>query len=346
MGRPRTCACWCKAPPPPNCFGCVDPSAWFPSVWQLDMPSAITTIASRKVAPVATNVPFPWQQGSASGSVDYPTIPTSSLLIVDDRPITEYSFDYVTCIWLSNDAWVYEKVRGAVVPVAVGCTHNGHYPTLRWSPNYKPPTPWHWYESPLVTVSPNRIRTHIFSDHPRNALCGTSLCSAIPGTSHECFYQPYGSQWLLQIENTAAGKKLVATLQYYLRLNVRYILETALGGSGWTPDFTSYHDAYPNVSGISYGVGWPQAAGTLQRALCAALFPAYTGTSDNINIDYGSPAIVRYEKLIDCDTDFTGTPVTLTKAFEFKASAISTKTIREMLSMGATPSYITLTPIT
>ena len=205
MGRPRLCNPCCTEPPPPDCFGCTDTGLWFPSVWQLDMPSAITTIISRGCGPTTASTGLTTRR-TIEGYVEYPEIPTTSLLIVDDRPINSYSFDWVTCIWMSNDFKMYEKVTAQSLSIAtVGCTHGGHAPWLSRSADWLGPTPWYYYENPAVSLSPNRTRVHLSTDHTPDALCGTEVDPAIPSLSpnYSCNYAPFGCQWVLSIETVS-----------------------------------------------------------------------------------------------------------------------------------------------
>jgi hypothetical protein len=59
----------------------------------------------------------------------------------------------------------------------------------------------------------------------------------------------------------------------------------------------------------------------------------------------GSGLMLRYEKMINCSTDFDGTPVTLTLAENYKQTASATQTKCEAVGITSVPSTIEITPI-
>lgn len=360
MGRPRMCNCSCSEPPPPDCFGCTDPDTWFPSVWALDMPSVMTVPSNASCGPISATIPAatfgnPLDiRHTLTTEVEFPRIPPHSLLLVDDRPILDYAWSWVTCVWLSNDFRMYEKIyNNGISWNVVACTHAGHYPGTTRGPNWFAPTPWYYYELPSVGVSPNRSRVHAATDHPPDSSCGTEVDPALPDVSsprYTCSFQPWGTQWLLQIERTGSVYKLVATLRYWLRLSMTYLIEEyLLGGifyptTGWRPasGLTGFANQFWSPGQVVAGYGyWPQVPPTTGADCKSTLFPNY-GADVNLHT---APDLIRYEKVIDCETDFDGTPVVLNKAYDVKASPSSTKTIIEAMGISASPSFVTLTPV-
>ncbi len=360
MGRPRMCSCNCDEPPPPDCFGCTDPETWFPSVWQLDMPSVMTVPSNASCGPLTATIPGGGFAGlldirhTLSSEVEFPRIPQTSLLLVDDRPILDYAWSWVTCVWLSNDYRMANFLYWNGIPWnRAECIHAGHYPGAVKSPDWFAPTPWYYYELPTVGISPNRSRAYAVSDHPNDPSCGTEVDPALPDLSsprYSCRLAPYGTQWQLSIERTGSTYKLVATLRYWLRLAISYFVEEyLLGGifypaTGWRPasgqtGFVNFFNA-PGQVVASYGY-WPKVPPLTGDDCKSTLFPNY-GTDVNL---HNAPNLVRYEKVINCATDFDGTPVVLSKAYDYKAVSGSTKTIIEAMGISASPSFITLTPV-
>lgn len=358
MGRPGLCNCLCEVPGPPDCFGCTDPGNMFPSVWQVDLPSSMSVPSLVTCGPITQTVSgIPGtldRRYTLECEVEWPSIQSTSLLIVDDRPIDNYSFSWVTCVWLSNDYQMYDRMYWNGIPWSNAfCSHAGHYPGVRKYPDWTAPTPWYYYELPTVTVSPNRSRVNAATDHPHAGSCSTEVDPALPDPSsprYTCDFIPYGAQWYLSVETVGATKKLVAILKYWMRFGMTYLIEDyLLGGpfypaTGWrpaspSPGFASYFTAPAQVlSIVGTFAAWPTVSGNDCKS---TLFPSY---GSNVNLHTG-PNLVRYEKVIDCATDFDGTPVVLTKAEDYKANTTSTKTIIDAMGIGSSPSYITLTPV-
>lgn len=360
MGRPRLCNCKCESPPPPDCFGCTG-DIWFPSVWAVDMPSTMTVPSTVTCGPTGSTVAGGGYSGldirdTFSASAEWPKIPPYSFLIVDDRPIANYAFSWLTCVWLSNDYRMANRRTWGTIPWNnASCSHGGHYPGAVKEADWFAPNPWYYYELPTVSISPNRSRVNAATDHPHDVICGTEVDPALPDASsprYVCgFNWPFGSQWYLLIEHTGSTFKFVATLRYWMRLSMSYFVEENLPGgpfypaTGWRPAVggpPSFVDFMYAPGQVNYFHGfWPSGFGFGSGYCKSTLFPSY-GSDINFHI---SPDIVRYEKVINCATDFDGTPVVLTKAYDIKAHPTSTKTIIEAMGISASPSYITLTPV-
>jgi hypothetical protein len=321
----------------------------------VDMPTTMTVPSNVCCGPTGATTTGGGYSGldlkeTFSAQVEFPRIPPHSLILVDDRPILDYAFSWLTCVWLSRDYRManYRRWNGISWNNAF-CSHAGHYPGAVKSTDWFAPTPWYYYELPTVSVSPNRSRVNAATDHPHDASCGTEVDPALPDPSsprYVCdFNWPFGTQWYLRIERTGSVYKLVATLRYYLRLSISYFREEYLPGGIFYPT-TGWR---PAVSGLPGWVDFMYAPGQVTgfhgfwpgNYCKSTLFPNY-GADVNL---HNAPDLMRYEKVIDCATDFDGTPVVLTKAYDYKASPSSTKTIIEAMGISASPSYITLTPV-
>lgn len=336
MGRPGLCNCLCESLGPPDCFGCTDPGNMFPSVWQLDMPSSMSVPGFATCT--KSNTYGGIYRDTLQVDIERPSIPVTSLLVVDDRPIADYAFNYITCIWASNDFWFYESVSWQERNYASVLCSGGNYGGVRRYGDWTSANAWTYYESLPSASSPGRTRTHISTDHSPSALCGDRLCAGDPSVVYQCRYSTYGTYWQLQIEEVGATKYLVATLRWLPRiafvltkeeLNLGTYKPRGLGYGGHT-----YSPSQIPMPATSSGIGFDYTCLT-------TLFPSYDAL---VNL-HTSPNLVRYKKEIDCGADFDGTPVTLTKDYDFSANASSTKTVIDAMGIGSSPSYITLTPV-
>jgi hypothetical protein len=71
-----------------------------------------------------------------------------------------------------------------------------------------------------------------------------------------------------------------------------------------------------------------------------AAFPSATAVAN-----LGQGPMVRYTKTVDCNTDFVGTPVTLTKIEEYKTYSGATQSKVAAAGITNIPSTVTITPV-
>jgi hypothetical protein len=70
------------------------------------------------------------------------------------------------------------------------------------------------------------------------------------------------------------------------------------------------------------------------------MYPYATST-----LNIAGPGSIVYEKAINCDEDFTGSPVVLPLKRISKANSISTQNTFEAVGITGIPSSITITPV-
>jgi hypothetical protein len=73
----------------------------------------------------------------------------------------------------------------------------------------------------------------------------------------------------------------------------------------------------------------------------ASLFPYATSAVNNV----GGPGTILYDKQIDCNNDFTGSPVVLSLTGVTRKNRLSTQNVFEAAGITGLPSSITITPV-
>jgi hypothetical protein len=338
--KQKACNCHCEQPFP-DCFGCLVLELEIPTAWQMDFPSPMSylgaTTGSCSWLSAEYNEglgSYPKLQDSYDHSFTFPDISTlgdATPLEIDDAPVTSpFYTPFVECVWASGDYEFYERGfhTSRRNDFGTGCDAaafmNTPYSGLNaWE--YKNPTGWITPPS----FSGNRTRT----SHPiTDARCGTVAagCVADPWV---CSTGVTGSFATLQVVDRSGIKYFVVNVYWYPLLYTLYLNRRKSSAiATWKPNkgFNAEYGAIFYIPSTLHGT-----------PTCPPSVYPYATSLSNL----GSGLMLRYEKMINCSTDFDGTPVTLTLAENYKQTASATQTKCEAVGITSVPSTIEITPI-
>jgi hypothetical protein len=259
---------------------------------------------------------------------EYPDISAfaaSVPLDIDDATRSSFYTPITECIWGSSGYKFFASISGRVTGPNIGCPL-GAVEIATKEADIDVPDCWYYSSHGNGTVPPafslGRVRTTII---PANPACGvfTSGCfGSLPAPS--CSVRAFGMWANLRV----IGNKLNVTLWWwprgistgvrYDRLGVYAPFRVQSGSSNWTNTLPQ------NASPSCFSSMYPYATSTL-----------------NIS----GPGSIVYEKTIDCDEDFTGSPITLPRISISKANPSSTQNTFEAVGITGIPSSITITPV-
>jgi len=347
--RMNLCCTGC-AEPFPDCFGCPVLEVDIPTAWQMDFPAPMTYAAATSGSCSHTSAEYPElfstypaRKDFFEHSYSYPSMAgfgDATILEIDDATVASPSYSpSVQCIWASGDFEMYEfgwhaSVRNDSSPF--GC--NGSAFKLA---NFSASDPWVYgltgYSGIPTTYSPNRVRTMLTTTDSR---CGTAPCLGPFGSTPQrwvCGFRASGVWALLQIVEFN-GNKFVAVSIFWIpeRWTKAIRQRKPLSTTPLRPDqgYEIYNETPPQ------DVSFLLASGS---AINTALLSTYTEATAVSNLWQG--LILRYEKQVNCATDFDGTPITLNLAQEYKRTPGATQTICEAAGITDIPSTITITPL-
>lgn len=335
MRRPANCDCHCEDLPI-NCLGCTEPDGPIPSAWQLDFPSALSYLGETSGSCSASlEIPgtSPALRHDVVHEFEYPDMSEfgiGTLIEVDAAPVTNPSLPFVSCVWASNDFFVYEEAHGPAVQPSTGCI-NGTLPFSSKGEDILIPR---WWEKRIGPA--NDLVGFGFTNRTR---------SLLSPTSSDCRFAPSGCV----LGTTACGMyvfgiyarmrvitPIVPTGPYKLELDVIWaprrfnsFVVMQNGGFGWKP-------------GVGYAGWYPFDVASIGGLdTCGySLYPFATAVQN-----IGQGLILKYSRTINCSTDLSGSPLVFTKVSEPKQRVEATQTILEAAGITGAPDEITMTPI-
>lgn len=332
MRRPANCDCHCETETlPVNCLGCTAPDGPIPNAWQLDFPAALSYLGettgsctgSQDVVGVS-----PLQRLDVAHQFEYPDISSFGLgtvVEIDQAPVTNPAAPVVTCVWGSNDFYVYEEAHGPAVAPTITCPAG----MLPFSSKGSDILQEQWWQNRFAFQPDligygltNRTRTVLA---PTSSDCGYAPVGCEPGTA-ACAIRVFGIYARMRVETLPM--RLVIEVVWIPRRFTSLVMMRQSGGifkpligyAGWNPA----------------DVG---AIGGLDT--CGYSLYPYATATQNI----GSGVILRYSRTINCSTDLTGSPLVFTKIEEPKQRAEATQSIVEASGITGVPDEITMTPI-
>lgn len=322
-----TCDCHCQEPFP-DCFGCPVFELDIPQQWIMDMPSTMAysgaTSGSCSFSTSMTGLTYT----SSEIEYEYPDISafgSSVSLDIDDAPRTSMYTPITECIWGSSGYNFFASILGRVAGPSLGCPL-GAVEIATKEADISVTDCWYYAAHNNGTVPPafstGRVRTTII---PANPACGvyTSGCfGSLPAPS--CNVRAFGMWAVLRV----IGNKLNVTVSWWprgLNTNILY-------------DRLSVYATFRVLSGSS---AWTNTLPQNSSPACfASMYPYATST-----INILGPGSIAYEKTINCDEDFTGSPVVLPLKSISKANSTSTQNTFEAVGITGIPSSITITPV-
>lgn len=339
-------SCRCDDPAFPDCFGCPVLVISIPTAWQLDFPTAMTyqygatTGSCSTTTTTTTPAFFPWETVRTkvdSATIELPdmtTLGVPSILDLDQNALTDSYGPWTQCIWASNEFLLYEQgsITGAVSGV-VGCPTAGYAPASFLGDEYTGVDAWEYASHGNLTppaFSQNRQRTTLSSTDYR---CGTTdYPGCTPWTVWSCSFKVFGVYGLLTVVTSGASYVFTLKIFWWPRVNRRIIIteydhNTSTGATTASRYVSGSRDQRLNTLDIP-------------TACMTSTFPAATSLS---NLSQG--ILLRYEKTVDCDTDFLGTPVVLSLAEEYSAYSGASQTKCEALGISNVPSTVTITAL-
>lgn len=319
--------CHCQQPFP-DCFGCPVFALDIPQQWILDMPTTLS-YAGSLTGSCSDSTPQSGQLNYTSFDAEYEYPDVSSFgdatpLDIDNAPRSSMYTPITECIWGSSGWDWYDTKDGSVVPFgSAGCPTGAVNLAAKGSDIFVDDC-WEWFhhQSGLVPswFSLGRVRTTI---SPTFSNCNAFVSACDFGRA--CWIRPFGIWGTLRV----IGNKLNLTITWvprglsttviYNRFSVYGTFRIFLGNSTWT-------DQLP--------------ASTSFAGCFASMFPYATATTN-----IAGPGSIVYEKTIDCDADFDGTPVVLPLKSISKARSTSTQNTFEAVGISGIPSSVTITPV-
>lgn len=339
MKRPPSCRCHCEQPFP-DCFGCLVLELEIPTAWQMDFASPMSYLGASSGSCSWTSVAYnegfgsyPKLQDTYDHSFTFPDISTlgsATILEIDDAPVTSPFYAPITeCVWASGDFEFYE--RGSHTSrrddFGTGCDAEAFRNTLYAGVNaWEYARPSGWFTPPAL--SGNRTRT----PHPiTDVRCGTTATGCFE--IWRCSTGVTGIFATLQVVDRSGIKYIVVTIHWLPLLYTLYLSRRKASAlATWKPNL-----GYA----FEYGSTFYLPSGLHGTPTCPASAYPYATSVNNL----ATGAILRYEKLVNCATDFNGTPVTLTLVETYKKNASATQTICAAMGITGIPSTIEVTPI-
>lgn len=337
--KQASCSCHCEQPFP-DCFGCLVLELDIPTAWQMDFAAPMTyfgsTTGTCSWTSAAYNEGFPSYpklQDIYDHSFTFPdlsTLGSATPLEIDDAHVTSPFYSpIVECVWASGDFEFYERgtrnsYRNAFGPGCDGAAFmNTPYAGVNaWE--YKNPTGW----STPPSLSGNRTRT----SHPLTDIrCGTVATNCIE--AWQCSTGVTGAYATLQVVDRSGAKYFAVIISWIPLLYTLYLKqrkETAV--ASWKP--------HQRIN-AEYGAIFYLPSTLHGTPTCPSSVYPYATSLNNL----GTGPILRYEKLVNCSTDFDGTPVTLTLAENYKQTSAATQTKCAAVGITGVPSTIEITPI-
>jgi hypothetical protein len=331
MACPKNGDCGCNCQQPfPDCFGCPVFALDIPQQWVMDLPSTMvytgatsgscsySSPQSGKLNYTSSDIQYEYPDISAFGS----SVP----LDIDDAVRSSYYTPITECIWGSSGYKLFASIIGRVAPGGqVGCPLGAVEVATKES-DISVPDCWYYATHNNVTLPPwfsqGRVRTTII---PANPACGvyTSGCfGSQPAPT--CSVRAFGMWAVLRI----FGGKLNVTVSWWPRGLF----------TGVIYDRLSIYSTFRILTGSS---AWTNSLPQNDSPACfASMYPYATST-----INILGPGSIVYEKVINCATDFAGSPVTLPRVSISKAQSTSTQNTFEAVGITGIPSSITITPV-
>jgi hypothetical protein len=323
--------CHCKQPFP-DCFYCPVFETNIPEQWVMDMPSSLSYLGATSgscstTTPINDDVTT---YTAWSMQYEYPDVAgfgTETPLNIDDAPRRSIYTPITECIWGSSGYVYYEEVGRGVVPWGTSGCSLGVAAVGEKKDDMPIDDCWE-YTSYGGTVPPfyslGRTRTDIPFTFPN---CGAMISGCTPERS--CGIRPFGIWAVLQIVKPFSSPAKFSVLVW------------------WFPRCLYTRTNYIRLSSTTWGVTTGSSRWTEQLApdgspssCISSLYP-YSTSINNVS----GPGGILYEKVIDCDTDFTGSPVVLPLVGATRKSSASTQNVFEAAGITGLPSSITITPV-
>jgi hypothetical protein len=328
MACPKNGDCGCNCQQPfPDCFGCPVFALDIPQQWIMDLPSTMvytgatsgscsySSPQSGKLTYTSSDIQYEYPNISAFGS--------SVSLDIDDAARSSYYTPITECIWGSSGwDWFDTKDGGVVTYGSAGCPFGAVHIAAKGTDIHVYDC-WSYFHHQNGSVpswfSLGRVRTKI---SPTFANCDAFVSACDKGRS--CWIRPFGIWAVLRV----IGNKLNVTVTWwprglstaviYDRFNIYGTFRILTGSSNWTNSLPKNDSS----------------------ACFASMYPYATETRNILG-----PGSIVYEKTINCATDFTGSPVTLSQVSISKANSNSTQNTFEAVGITGIPSSITITPV-
>lgn len=342
MKRPPGCSCHCPVPGYPDCFGCIVLEISIPSAWQMDFPSTLSYLGST-TGSCYGEVNGLGQLNSFGGrhriklwhDFEYPDVTdfgVGTILELDAALQASPYFGLTECVWGSNTVQLYETAaRNGIDQLSTSMLTCGDIGPSIITGSYMLQDPWWanrpaWASDVFGGISPNRVRTII---NPTYADCGVYP----PGCGdaqavYTCGIRVFGIYASLRV----IDNKFRVQVNWSPRRNTiteRWDNDSMTNESRWRRRFGT---AQPGNAAIPYLAG----------SSCPSSIYPYADDPAQSDANYGSAII--YEKAINCETDFDGSPVVLTKVSETQHVGASQPVLAANGVTGV-PSTITITPL-
>ena len=328
MACPKNGDCGCNCQQPfPDCFGCPVFALDIPQQWIMDLPSTMvytgatsgscsySSPQSGKLTYTSSDIQYEYPDISAFGS----SVP----LDIDDAARSSYYTPITECIWGSSGYKFWASASGKVAPGQTGCP-TGAVAVATKEADITVSDCWHYAAHNNGTVPPwfsqGRVRTTIIPADPK---CGVFVGPCLSYTP-VCGVRAFGMWAVLRI----IGGKLNVTISWWPRGLATGIIYERF----------SIYGTFKIVTGNS---AWTNSLPQNDSSACfASMYPYATETRNILG-----PGSIVYEKTINCATDFTGSPVTLSQVSISKANSNSTQNTFEAVGITGIPSSITVTPV-
>ena len=324
----RCCHC---ADTPLNCFGC-NAAQEPPSTWQLDLPAApayahqTTGSCAADVDNVSLFPLFPQlhQREVMSVNYEHPTLADTYTLLQDTAASAAECEPNDVCVWSAGTLTAYEDLQVSIVPDGNTSFCPSFIPTSIVNQSQTITDVWDYNQSAPITNC--RVREPVQNSllPPDLACTAANLCDQY-GVS-ECQYRLFGERFFLLVEDS----HLVVRWTWVPRYKITFLqYDKGFGGNPWR-NFDGYasHFDNPLIIPLIFGVD-------------ECRMPLHPSADNPSTV--GSGVLAEYKKLINCATDFDGTPVVL----PLHTATVNPGQTQSIASaMGITlPSFLSITPI-
>ena len=265
-----------------------------------------------------------------------------SILAIDNAALTNIYGPFTQCIWASNEFIRYEIIRhiGLAAGLFSPCPPGGFPAESARGAEYTGVNAWQYksYSSAdPPAFSLNRTRTVLSGTDYR---CGTSpypTCAVANSLARwECLFRDFGVWAILDVAQTGSVFKFRVRVVVQPRVHKKDIgytyRENRTTHVRQANQYVDSTDDYYQTHQIPGSSGAPTAC-------LGALYP---NASPLNNIYQAHGLLLRYEKTVNCATDFLGNPVVLNLVESYMAG---TQTKTAALGITNVPSTVTITAI-